>query len=402
MAVPTPIREDAAMFAHQELEAEAVTAADPFSGLPVTRLTAGCGHSHSLYFTSESWTRDRSQVVIARERDGANELWACAMAGHRLARLTAIGRDSWSQPHVHNSAALCPTDDRIAFWAHGRLQSMDLADGTCRTLYEAGSDEVHGLSWTADGASVLTCLSGACAMGSGCSTEERSRWLADPPWSRVLAVAADGSGHRVLHQERWLITHVNASPTDPDLCVFCHEGPWLDVDHRIWGLRLSGGRPWPVLERDPAWGVGHEYWLADGRTVGYHARHRDDPWRHAAGFADVVDGTAWQAELAVPTHHAVAQDRDLLILDGTRATGGWLMAVPRDGDGWGVPRVLCAHDASRHHHRAHVHPRLARDRSQVVFTSDRRGYSDAYLVPVPSDLSALPPWPGRPRRYYWE
>jgi oligogalacturonide lyase len=389
------------MFTLERLPAEARTVADPLSGLPVTRLTGACGHSHGLYFTTDSWTRDGRHVIIASERGTGSQLLACALDGYGLARLTAIAPAA-GEPHVHNFAALSPADDRLAYWDGGHLTILDLADGRSAVVHDAAGATRHGLSWTADGRRILTCVSDPVSAPVGSSTEERLRWRDAPPLSRIIAVEVDGSGHRILHEERWLITHVNASPTDPDLCVFCHEGPWLEIGQRIWALRVSGGAPWKVVPRDPAWGVGHEYWLADGRTVGYHARHRDGTWRHAAGFADVLTGETWQAELAVPTHHAVAQDRELLILDGTRATGDWLLAVPREGDAWGEPRVLCRHDASRHHHRAHVHQRLARDRRSVVFTSDRRGYSDAYLVPVPADVRSLPVWPGRPYRYYWE
>jgi oligogalacturonide lyase len=390
------------MVPREILPPESTTAPDPCSGLPVTRLTRAVGHSHALYFTSDGWTRDGAHLIIASERCRGYDLYACRLADHALLRLTDLGPAPESAPHVHNYAALSPVADRLAYWHGASLRVLDLGSGADSEIHHAGAAEVHGLSWTADGARILTCVSGASGAGAGTSTEERNRWLAAPPRSRVLAIDAAGGGSRVLHEEDWLITHVNASPTDPDLCVFCHEGPWLEIRQRIWGLRVSGGAPWPVVPRDPDWGVGHEYWLADGRTVGFHARQREGDWRHAAGFADVVGGAVWMAELALPTHHAVARDRDLLILDGTRATGGWLLAVPREGDRWGGPRVLCAHDASRHHHRAHVHPRLSRDGRQVVFTSDRRGTSDACLVPVPADVRTLPPWPGRPRRYYWE
>jgi oligogalacturonide lyase len=303
--------------------------------------------------------------------------------------------------HLTNFAALSPAADRLACWLGDRLTVIDLADGRQTIVYEAGAGAVHGLSWTADGSRILTIVSESTPSHAS-STEGRLAWRKAPPLSRVVAIEASGGGLRVLHEERWLITHVNASPTDPDLCTFCHEGPWLEIEQRIWAVRLSGGAPWKVVPRDPQWGVGHEYWLADGRTVGFHARHAEGTWRHAAGFADVLTGEVWMAELAVPTHHAVGQTRDLIILDGTRATGEWLLAVPREGDRWGMPRVICRHDASRHHHRAHVHPRLSRDSRQIVFTSDRRAYSDAYLVDLPADIGSLPVWPGKPYRYYWE
>lgn len=389
------------MFAHERLPSERVTTRDPDSGCAITRLTGAIGHSHGLYFTSDGWTRDGGHLVIASERAGrGNQLYAVDLASGDLLRVTDLPPGA-ARDHDFNYAALDPTADRIAYWAGRELRVLDLVTGAERTVHVAEGD-VHGTSWNADGRWILTCRSEERDVGTGVSSADRMRWLADPPLSQVIAVAADGSGCRVLHEERWLITHVNASPRDPDLITFCHEGPWLEIRQRIWGLRISGGAPWPIVPRDPQWGVGHEYWCADGRTIGYHARHRDGTWRHAAGFADAVTGTGWQAELAVPTHHAVAIAPDAVFLDGTRESGGWLLAVPRDGDRWGEPRVVCRHDSSRHHHRVHVHARPRRDGRALAFNSDRRGYGDVLLVELPERLGDLPPYPGRPFRFYWE
>src|SRR5262249_3761903 len=40
------------------------------------------------------------------------------------------------------------------------------------------------------------------------------------------------------HSTDWL-NHVQFSPVDPGLMMFCHEGPWHKVD-RIWTIRTDG------------------------------------------------------------------------------------------------------------------------------------------------------------------
>jgi len=380
-------------------EAEAVV--DPHSGLAVTRLSSAIGHSHGLYFTSDGWTADQRFFIMGTERAGqGNQLYAVDLEDYSLLQLTDLAHGAVPD-HYFNYASLSPDLLKLVFWNGNELTMLSLLDGGTQVIFTTQGD-IHGTSWTADGQWILTCRSETVNTGNGSSTEDRLRWLNAPPLSQVIAVHVLSGRVKVLHEERWLITHVNASPTDPDLCTFCHEGPWLTIDQRIWGLRLSGGDPWAVVPKDPEWGVGHEYWCMDGRTVGYHARHRDGSWRHAAGFADVLGGDYWQAELSVPTHHAVALHSDMVILDGTRESGEWLMVVPREGDAWGEARILCRHGSSRAHHRAHVHPRPRLDGRVVSFNSDRRGYADAYHVEVPEDISTLPVYPGKPYRYYWE
>ncbi|TVR46424.1 MAG: hypothetical protein EA402_02675 [Planctomycetota bacterium] len=389
------------MHAHRQTAITPHRFQDAHSGLSLTRYGGHIGHSHCLYFTSDGWTADQRHFLCAMETaELGNQLYAIELSSGRLSQLTNLAQGAAPQ-HRFNYASLSPDGGRVAYWDADDLVVQHLASGERSVIYHA-EGEVHGTCWTADGRQVLTCRSEECQLGSGTSTADRLRWLSAPPLSQVLAIDAGGGGERVLHEERWLITHVNASPTDPDLCTFCHEGPWLTIDQRIWGLRLSGGSAWPVVPHDGVWGVGHEFWCADGRTVGYHARHKDGTWRHAAGFVDVLSAQVWQAEISVPTHHAVAIDNQRMILDGTRESGEWLLLIDREGDQWGEPRVLCRHDSSRHHHRVHVHPRLRRDGRQISFNSDVRGYGDVYLLDLPEDCSSLPRWPGKPFRYYWE
>lgn len=403
------------MFVIETLPAEGAVARDPVSGLPVRRLTGAVGHSHALYFTEDGWTADGKHLLLGSERACGNELYAAELSSGRLLRLSALhpGGNHPTLPHVFNYVSINRTRPECYCWRAGTLFALDLATGRSRDLYSlpAGHEE-HGTSVTADGAWVLTAYSEDITARTGRHDRGTDRsaaraMAAARPHSRIMAIPTAGGAARVVFEDDAFITHVNASPTRPHLATFCHEGPWLEIDQRMWGLCLDGlggriGEPWAILPKDPAWGVGHEYWLADGETLGFHARHREGTWRHAAGFVRHDNSESWQAELAVPTQHAHAVTRDWVLLDGTREAGEFLLAVPREGDGWGVPRVLCRHDASRHHHRAHVHARIRSDGKQVVFTSDRRDYSDVYLVDVPSDIRALPPYPGKPYTYYWQ
>lgn len=65
------------------------------------------------------------------------------------------------------------------------------------------------------------------------------------------------------------LNHIQSSPTDPALVLFCHEGEWHEVD-RIWtihtdgtGLRLMHARTQPFEI------AGHEFFSHDGRWIWY-------------------------------------------------------------------------------------------------------------------------------------
>ncbi len=66
----------------------------------------------------------------------------------------------------------------------------------------------------------------------------------------------------------WL-NHVQFSPTDPNLMMFCHEGPWHKVD-RIWTIRTDGSNLKKVHTRTMDMEIaGHEFFSEDGKWIYY-------------------------------------------------------------------------------------------------------------------------------------
>ncbi|HKD36935.1 MAG TPA: oligogalacturonate lyase family protein, partial [Pirellulales bacterium] len=77
-----------------------------------------------------------------------------------------------------------------------------------------------------------------------------------------------GEVHTFAPSTDWL-NHVQFSPTDPKLMMFCHEGPWHEVD-RIWTIRVDGGEPRLMHRRTMPYEIsGHEFFGSDGRMIWY-------------------------------------------------------------------------------------------------------------------------------------
>ena len=70
------------------------------------------------------------------------------------------------------------------------------------------------------------------------------------------------------HATDWL-NHVQFSPTDPGLMMFCHEGPWHKVD-RIWTIRTDDTGLRKIHTRTMEMEIaGHEFFGADGKHIYY-------------------------------------------------------------------------------------------------------------------------------------
>jgi oligogalacturonide lyase len=87
---------------------------------------------------------------------------------------------------------------------------------------------------------------------------------------RVLFTVNTRTGEikEVLREHEWL-GHLQFSPTDPTLIMFCHEGTWHEVD-RIWTVRTDGSGLKKVHTRTMNMEIaGHEFFAADGKMIWY-------------------------------------------------------------------------------------------------------------------------------------
>ncbi len=74
---------------------------------------------------------------------------------------------------------------------------------------------------------------------------------------------------KVIHRATDWLNHLEFSPTDPSLLMFCHEGPWHKVE-RIWTIRADGSQVTKVHTRTMEMEIfGHEFWNHDGKTIWY-------------------------------------------------------------------------------------------------------------------------------------
>lgn len=76
---------------------------------------------------------------------------------------------------------------------------------------------------------------------------------------------------RDIYESTDWLNHLLFSPTDPNILMYCHEGPWHKVD-RMWVLRLDQSPPIPVKvhEREMNMEIaGHEWWSHDGEIIYY-------------------------------------------------------------------------------------------------------------------------------------
>ena len=95
-----------------------------------------------------------------------------------------------------------------------------------------------------------------------------TRWSSGRPMMIYTVKIATGEV-KTIHRENDWTNHLQCSPTDPGLVMFCHEGPWHFVD-RVWTIRDDGSALRLMHKRTMEMEIaGHEFFSGDGKTVWY-------------------------------------------------------------------------------------------------------------------------------------
>jgi oligogalacturonide lyase len=103
------------------------------------------------------------------------------------------------------------------------------------------------------------------------ASRERSiaaRFAAHQPMKLFTMDIKTGETNTFHPSTDWL-NHVQFSQTDPQLMMFCHEGPWHQVD-RIWTIHPGSDEARLMHPRTmPNEIAGHEFFGSDGKTIWY-------------------------------------------------------------------------------------------------------------------------------------
>jgi oligogalacturonide lyase len=215
-----------------------------------------------------------------------------------------------------------------------------------------------------------------------------------------------GKVNPLLHSTDW-IGHLLFSPADPNLLMYCHEGPWQKVD-RIWMIHTDGTHLELIHKRTMAMEIaGHEFWGLDGKTIWYD-------WQYPKGEDFFLAGYHLETHKRIAyhmqrnewsIHFNLTQGEDLFTGDGgdpgqvaKAPDGEWielfhpqLLSVSgiNQSDLWqpGVFRAERLVNMSRHNYRLEPNVRFSPDKKLVIFTSNMFGSSYVFGVEVDKALT---------------
>ena len=197
----------------------------------------------------------------------------------------------------------------------------------------------------------------------------------------------DGEMKQIYSEKAWL-NHIQFSPEDPDLLMFCHEGPWHKVD-RIWTIPISEGEPKLMHQRTLEGEIaGHEFFSPDGKRIWFDLQMPRSVTFFLSG-SDIRTGRETRYAMTRnewSIHFTNSPDQQLFAGDGGDAgqvakaeDGMWIYLFHPEGDHFRSERLV---NMKHHNYKLEPNVHFTPDGKQIIFRANFEGHSDIYAVEI--------------------
>jgi len=365
---------------------------DPDTGHRIVRLSDEPGSS-SFYFHQNRYTAQGDKMVFST-REGLSVL---DFKTHKISLLV---------PGSSRDAVVGRKTRQVFYMKDDTVYATNIDSGVTRAIVKnAELQSGSGLAVNAD----ETLLAGSLIEGKGGSNENQPvpqlprregddnppgkgdmmerRLAAHIPMALYTINIKTGEVKTFNHSTDWL-NHVQFSPTDPGLIMFCHEGPWHKVD-RIWTIRTDGTGLRKIHTRTMDMEIaGHEFFSADGKIIWYDLQ---TPKSKEFWLAGVVLATGepiryklQKSEWSV--HFNSSPDGKLFAGDG----GGPNSVAAGDNGQWiylftpqnGILKAEKLVNLAKHNYHLEPNVTFTPDEKWIVFRSNMFGPTQIYAVEV--------------------
>jgi oligogalacturonide lyase len=393
---------------------------DPETGHRVIRLSDEPG-SQSLYFHQNAYTPDGQKLIITTPT-GISTVNLKTRAVERVVEgrvnLIMTGRKTGQAYYVRNGtvyavdlntkvsrevAKLPPHGSVATVNADETLLAGTITEGNIPNAPSAQGAQIPDTPPDANATPAAPRRGRDSYPGKGEMMEQRL--AARIPMQLFILNVKTGEVKTILRSTDWL-NHLQFSPTDPTLLMFCHEGPWHKVD-RTWIVRADGTRLTQIHRRTINMEIaGHEFFGADGKTIWYDLQTPRGQVFWLAGYNVETGQRTWynlqRGEWSV--HYNVSPGGTLFAGDGggpnsvaAPGNGQWIYlfrpaSVPDRTDGTvpnsrdlvqpGFFKAEKLVNLSKHDYSLEPNVTFTPDMKWIVFRSNMYGPSQVYAVEV--------------------
>ncbi len=193
--------------------------------------------------------------------------------------------------------------------------------------------------------------------------------------------------NKIYTENTWL-GHVQFSPTDPDVLMFCHEGPWHKVD-RIWTINVKAKKVTLMHRRTMDMEIaGHEFFSPDGEKI-YFDLQMPKGQTFFLASVDIKSGIEKKYSLTRDEwsiHYAISPDQKLFAGDGGdpgqvahAKNGEWIYLFKSEGDHLTSEKLV---NMKNHQYRLEPNVHFSPDGKWIIFRATFEGSENVYEVEI--------------------
>ncbi len=346
----------------------------------VVRLSRKDGNNLSFYFHNNPFIGNT--MIFYSTDDNGKQLYTVDLKTLQLKRVSSSNSNAEIVGHRTNS---------VYYQSHDSVFATSIETGATRLIYIFPSDFKGS----------ITTLNADETLLAGTKASEEQREISrkypdkhdyfdrifDAHLPNTLFTVNTKTGElKPIHTENTWLGHVQFSPSDPDLLMFCHEGPWQKVD-RIWTIRMKSGEVKLMHKRTVDNEIaGHEFFSPDGKTI-YFDWQIPKGQTFYLGAVDIKTGTEkkWamtRDEWSI--HFNVSPDEKLYCGDGGDAgqvakakDGRWIYLFRPEGDHFVSERLVNMKDQ---YYKLEPNVHFSPDGKWIIFRANFEGKEEVYAV----------------------
>lgn len=375
---------------------------DKSTGHKVIKLTRREGNNMSFYFHNTPFIGNKmifygTDYLHTAKNDSVKQetgnipatnkqLYSVDLQTKKIEQLTFL-------PHPMNGEIVAKKSNKVYYQVNDSVFATDVTTKATKLVFRFPAD-FKGNITTINSSETL--LGGAWS-----SPKERDIFKANPNKSSYFNLIYEareprtlftidvktGTLKKIFTDSAWL-NHVQFSPTDPDLLMFCHEGPWHKVN-RIWTINVHTKDTMLMHRRTMDMEIaGHEWFAPDGKTIWFDLQQPRSVTFFVAG-ADVKTGKEKKYRLERnewSIHFNISPDQQLFAGDGgdpgqvaKAPDGEWIYLFRPEGD-----RLISQKLVNMKHHNYKLEPNVhfSPDGKWIIFRANFEGHTNVYAVEI--------------------
>jgi oligogalacturonide lyase len=366
---------------------------DKDTGHKVVRLSGHTGPISNWYFHNNPFIEQQGgegdRMLFSDEADGVRQLFTVNLKDRKVEQLTTDAAQKRMLPMISRATR------EVLYQSGDSIYVTGIDTRKTRKLYTFPAGTRGGIATiNADG----TMFAGSVAAPEQAEINRKypkkseyfDRIYDAHLLNSIFTIDIKTGEYKVVHAENNWLGHIQFSPTDPNVLMFCHEGPWHKVD-RIWRYNIKDQSTTLMHQRSmPMEIAGHEYFAPDGKSIWFDLQKPRGQKFFMAG-ADVQTGKEIASyELTADEwsiHYALSLDQKMFAGDGGdptqvahAANGMWIYAFYPQGSRFRSEKLvnMKAHDYRGLEPNVHFSP----DGKWIIFGGTFEGRNETYAVEI--------------------